>query len=185
MELLKHWKYKNLTILLFSFLFAIFLSTFEEFHVFLLKFGELGYIGGFIAGILFTSSFTIATATVLLLILAEGLHPIELGLLAGLGAVMGDLIIFKYVKDDLVREIDEIYERLGGNHINHVLHTKYFSWTLPVIGALIIASPFPDEIGISLIGISKVSIYKFILISFIFNTIGVLLVISASSFIKP
>lgn len=185
MQVLKHWKYKNLTILLFSFLFAILLSRFDEFHVFLLKFGEFGYIGGFVAGILFTSSFTIATATVLLLILAEGLNPIELGLLAGLGAVMGDLIIFKYVKDDLVGEIGQIYERFGGNHIKHVLHTKYFSWTLPVIGAIIIASPFPDELGISLMGISKIGIYKFILISFIFNTIGVLLIISASTFIKP
>lgn len=185
MGLLKHWKYKNITILILSFLFAIFLSRFEEFHIFLLKFGELGYIGGFIAGVLFTSSFTIATATVLLLILAEGLHPLELGLIAGLGAVMGDLIIFKYVKSNLVFEMEEIYKKLGGNHISHVLHTKYFSWTLPLIGAVIIASPFPDELGVSLMGISKIGIYKFVLISFIFNTIGVLLVISASIFIKP
>ncbi|MEK7551279.1 MAG: hypothetical protein AAB532_01645 [Patescibacteria group bacterium] len=185
MQIINHWKYKNITILIISFLFAIFLSRFEEFHIFLLKFGQLGYIGGFIAGILFTSSFTIATATVLLLVLAEGLHPLELGLLAGFGAVMGDLIIFKYIKNNLVYEMEDIYKKFGGNHINHVLHTKYFSWTLPVIGAIIIASPFPDELGISLMGISKVSIYKFILISFIFNTIGVLLVISASNFIKP
>jgi len=185
MHLLRHWKYRNLTILLFSFIFAILLSRSEEFHIFLLRFGDYGYIGGFIAGIFFTSSFTIATATVILLILAERLSPIELGLLAGLGAVLGDLTIFKFVKNNLVGEIEDIYKRLGGEHIHHVLYTKYFTWTLPVIGAVIIASPFPDELGISLMGISKISIYKFIIISFIFNTIGVLLVISAASFIKP
>ncbi|MBI3985140.1 MAG: hypothetical protein HY344_04385 [Candidatus Levybacteria bacterium] len=185
MYLLKHWKYRNLTFLFLSIVFALILSRSEQFHTFLLRFGELGYIGGFIAGIFFTSSFTVATATVILLILAETLSPIELGILAGLGAVLGDLTIYKFVKDDLVKEIDGIYERLGGNHINHVLHTKYFSWTLPVIGAFIIASPLPDEIGVSLLGISKVKVYKFIIISFIFNTIGVLLVITASNFIKP
>ena len=185
MHLLRHWKYRNLTLLIISIVFALFLSRLEQFHIFLLRLGELGYIGGFIAGVLFTSSFTIATAIVILLILAEKLSPIELGLLAGFGAVLGDLIIFKFVKDDLASEIGSIYERLGGNHLNHVLHTKYFSWTLPVIGALIIASPLPDEIGVSLLGISKIKLYKFIIISFIFNTIGVLLVISASTFIKP
>jgi len=36
-----------------------------------------------------------------------------------------------------------------------VLYLKYLSWSLPVIGAVIIASPFPDELGISLMGFSK------------------------------
>jgi len=79
-----------------------------------------------------------------------------------------------------------IYDHIDGDHhFKKVLHTKYFSWTLPVIGAIIIASPFPDEIGVSLMGISKMKTYQFILISFLLNAIGIFLVVSASLVIKP
>ncbi|MEK7159994.1 MAG: hypothetical protein AAB702_00755, partial [Patescibacteria group bacterium] len=72
-----------------------------------------------------------------------------------------------------------------GNHLSKILHTRYFSWTLPVIGAIIIASPFPDEIGISLMGISKISTYKFLITAFFLDFIAVFLIVSASLFIKP
>jgi len=182
---MKHWKYKNITFLLISILVAYFLSRFEMFHTFLLSLGELGYLGAFLAGILFVSTFTVATGAVLILVLAEKLSPIEIGLFAGVGAVIGDFVIFRFFKDNILEEISPIYRLLGGGHLTKVLHTKYFSWTLPVIGALIIASPLPDEIGVSLMGISKLKSYQFLLISFILNTIGIILVISASRIIKP
>jgi len=190
------WKYKNLTFLLASILFALFISTYEPFHAFLLSFGNLGYISTFIAGILFVSTFTVATGAVMLLILAESFSPIEICVIAGLGAVVGDFVIFRFIKDDLAREVLDIYNHIDGDHhiqkIFHskyfsqkIFHSKYFSWTLPVIGAIIIATPFPDEIGVSLMGISKMKTYQFLLISFILNTIGIFLVITASLIMKP
>ncbi len=179
------YKYKNLTLLFIGLVIAFFLYRFEMFHSFLLSFGDLGYIGAFIAGFLFVSSFTAATGILILLILAEQLIPIEIALLAGLGAVCGDLLIFHFVKDSLVKEVTPIFNKLGGKHLTTLLHTKYFSWSLPLIGALIIVSPFPDEIGVSLMGLSKMSTYKFFILSFILNTLGIFLVISASLFIKP
>lgn len=185
MKTWKSYKYKNLTVFMLSIIFAIFVSRFEAFHSFLLNLGGLGYIGAFFAGVLFTSSFTIATGAVILLVLAERLSPLELGIIAGMGGVIGDLTIFHIIKDGLLQEITPIYDRLGGKHLSAVLHTKYFSWTLPLIGGLIIASPFPDELGVSLLGISKIQLYKFILISFAFNALGIFLIISASNIIKP
>lgn len=178
-------RYKNITYLCLSILLALLVSLYEPFHVYLLNLGEFGYIGAFIAGILFVSTFTVATGVVLLLVLAETLSPLEIGIVAGLGAVLGDTIIFRFVKNNLVGEITSLYERIGGKHLTAVLHTKYFSWTLPVIGAVIIASPLPDEIGVSLMGIAKMKLYQFVLLSFILNTIGIFLVISASVVIKP
>ena len=181
----KAWKYRNLAILFFGITFSVFLSKYQPFHNFLLSLGELGYLGAFIAGLLFVISFTASTGAVILFVLAKRLSPIEMGLIAGLGAVVGNLIIFRFVKDNLVEEIKPLYERFGGNHINHVLHSKYFHWTLPVIGAIIIASPFPDEIGISLMGISKMKTYQFVIASFILNFIGIFLIVSASLVVKP
>ncbi len=183
---MKQWKYKNLTFLVFSLVLAFFVFRNETLHTFLLHLGNLGYIGAFGAGMLFVSTFTVATGAVILLVLAESLSPIEIGLIAGLGAVIGDFTIFRFVKDDLVKEINLIYNKIDGNHhLKKVFHTKYFSWTLPVIGAIIIASPLPDEIGVSLMGISKLKTYQFLVVSFILNAIGIFLIVSASLVIKP
>lgn len=182
----KKWRYKNLTFLFISIIVAFSLSRYEPFHSFLLHLGTLGYLGAFIAGILFVSTFTVAIGAIVLLVLAERLSPIEIGIIAGIGAVFGDFIIFRFVKDNLAREVRDIYDHIDGDHhIQKVFHSKYFSWTLPVIGAIIIATPFPDEIGVSLMGISKMKSYQFLAISFILNAVGIFLVVSASAFIKP
>lgn len=180
------WKYKNLTIVCIGLFGAILLSQFEGFHSFLLRLGNLGYFGAFIAGILFVSTFTVATGALILLVLAENLSPIEIGLIAGMGAVVGDLTIFHFVKDNLAAEIMDIYNHIDhDNHIKKVFHSKYFNWTLPILGSLIIASPLPDELGVSLMGLSKTSTRKFIVISYILNSLGIFLIVSASVFVKP
>lgn len=180
------FRYKNLTLFFTSIIFALIISRFEALHTFLLNLGGLGYVGAFLAGILFVSTFTVATGAVILLVLTERLSPLEIGIIAGLGAVVGDFTIFRFIKDNLVSELESIYNHIDtDHHLRKILHSKYFSWTLPVIGAIIIASPFPDEIGVSLMGISKMKLYQFLLLSFILNAIGISLVISASAFLKP
>lgn len=182
----KHWKYKNIIFLILSLVVAFFVLRNETIHSFLLHLGNFGYVGAFLAGILFVSTFTFATGAIILLVLAETLSPVEIGIIAGFGAVIGDFVIFRFVKDDLAREIRFIYNRMDTNHhLKKVFQTKYFSWTLPVFGAVIIASPLPDEIGVSLMGISKLKTYQFLLISFILNAVGIFLVVSASVLVKP
>ena len=179
-------KYKNIVIVVISLVFAFVLSRVDAFHSLLLSLGGLGYIGAFIAGILFVSTFTVATGSLILLILAETLSPIELGLIAGLGAVVGDLLIFRFIKDGLAEEIELVYNKIdGGPHLKKLLHSKYFNWMLPVMGAIIIASPLPDELGVNLMGLSKISTSRFILLSYFLNSLGIFLVVSASVFIKP
>ncbi len=180
------WKYKNLTIASVGIVLAVLLSQNETLHAFLSHLGTLGYIGAFIAGILFVSTFTVATGALILLILAETLHPIEIGIIAGLGAVVGDIIIFRFIKDNLASEITDIYNHVDNKkHLKKLFHSPYFSWTLPVLGAIMIASPLPDELGISLMGLSKLRTIPFMIISFILNSIGIFLIVSASLIIKP
>lgn len=179
-------KYKNLTAVFVGIVFAIILSRIDAFHSFLLHLGGFGYIGAFIAGMFFVSTFTVSTSALILLTLAETLSPIEIGLIAGFGAVVGDITIFHFVKDNLSGEIEDIYSHMDRKkHIKKLFHSKYFNWMLPIIGAIIVASPFPDELGVSLMGLSKLSTGKFILLSYLLNSIGIFLVVSASVFIKP
>jgi len=180
------WRYKNLTFAFIGLILAIFLSRIEGFHEFLIHLGRFGYIGAFLGGVLFVSMFTVATSALVLLTLAETLSPVEIGFIAGLGAVVGDMIIFHFIKDTLSREIEDIYNTFDQKkYVQKLFHTKYFNWMLPVIGAVLIASPFPDELGVSMIGLSKMSTFKFIILSFILNSLGIFLIVSASIFIKP
>lgn len=181
----KKHTYANILLVGGGIILAIILSQHEPFQIFLFSLGSYGYISAFIAGMLFVSTFTAATGILTLLVLAEKLVPLEIGLFAGLGAVVGDVTIFRFIKDGLLDEVESIYNRIGGRKLSHILHVKAFRWTLPVLGALIIASPLPDELGIGLMGISKISTFRFIILSFILNSIGIFLVVSASTFIKP
>src|SRR3989344_7237242 len=61
------WRYKNITFFVLSLIFAIFVARYEPFHQTLLHLGNLGYIGAFVAGALFVSTFTLATGAVILL----------------------------------------------------------------------------------------------------------------------
>jgi len=100
--------------------------------------------------------------------------------------MVGDFTIFKFVRDRLMDEVKEVYEKIDhNNHVEKILHTKYFSWMFPVIGAIIIVSPLPDEIGVSLMGISKLKAYQFLILSFVLNFIGIFLIVFLSKFIKP
>lgn len=180
------WKYKNLTLAFIGILVAVLLSQVESFHSFLIHLGGFGYIGAFVSGILFVSMFTVATSALILFTLAETLSPIEIGLIAGLGAVVGDMTIFHFIKDNLSHEIEDIYNTIDRKkHLKKLFYTKYFNWMLPVFGAIIIASPLPDELGVSLIGLSKMNTVRFIFLSYILNSIGIFLVVSASVLIKP
>jgi uncharacterized membrane protein YdjX (TVP38/TMEM64 family) len=184
-EYWKSWKYKNLTFLFLSLIFAFFLGRHEPFHQFLLNLGSFGYIGAFIAGVLFVSTFGFATGAITLLVLAEKLNIFELGIIAGAGGVLGDFLLFRFVKDRLIDEVAPIYEKIEGNHLHKILHTKHFRWMFPVIGAVITASPLPDELGVSLMGISKMKTWKFVIMAFILDFTSVVLILLASSIIKP
>ena len=97
--------------------------------------------------------------------------------MAGLGGVFGDYLIFRFLKDRVFEEIKPILKKIGKPLVNKLIFTPRFSWIVPVLGAIIIASPFPDEIGISLMGLSKIKNWQFVLISFILNSLGILFMI--------
>lgn len=176
----RKYKYKNLTLFFLSLIFAFLLGRYEPFRALLLNLGDFGYIGAFFAGALFVSTFTVSIGAVILFILAESLLPLEIAIIAGLGGVVGDFTIFRFIKDNLSSELGSLYDHVDGDHhLQKILHSKYFSWTLPVIGAIIIASPFPDELGVSLMGISKMRTYQFLIVSFFLNSIGIFLIVSA------
>ncbi|HEY1063807.1 MAG TPA: hypothetical protein VGE30_00745 [Candidatus Saccharimonadales bacterium] len=177
------WPYKNTTLLLLGLATFILLTRLPAIDEAIKSVGSLGYFGAFITGIFFVSTFTAVPAAYVLFNLAESLHPLEVALLAGAGAMIGDYIIFRLVKDQVFEELKPAFTKL--HKLQHpavrtLFKTPYFSWLLPVIGAIVIASPLPDEAGVSLLGLSKIRKWQFFVITFALNAIGIFLVVSAA-----
>lgn len=174
----RDWKYKNTFFLILSLILLFYLSNTNIGQQAIKNVSRLGYFGSFIAGIFFVSTFTVAPAGIVLFKLAQIYNPILVTISAGIGAVIGDYIIFRFLKDNVFEEIKPIFMKLGGSHLSRIISTPYFAWLAPVLGALIIASPFPDEIGVGLMGISKLKNWQFLLISFLLNSLGIFLIIT-------
>ena len=183
MNAFDNFKYKYLSLMLGGVIIAILLGSNQGFHNWIIHLGTLEYLGAFLAGVLFVSSFTVATSIVVIGILSDNIHPLVLGLIGGVGAMIGDLLIFRYIKDHLTDELKMLFGKEGTSYVRSVSHSKYIHWTLPVIGVFIIASPLPDELGISLLGLSDISQKKFMLISFVSNALGILAIASVAKVI--
>ncbi|MFH0864363.1 MAG: hypothetical protein V1858_04750 [Candidatus Gottesmanbacteria bacterium] len=182
----RHRHHHNLVLFIIGFFLAFLISQSPIFNrsiSYLGNLGIFGYFAAFIAGMLFVSTFTFATGAVILFDLAHNLSPIFLILFAASGAMISDLLIFSFVKDEVKDDIEPIYNEIVGSHFRKILHTKYFAWTLPVLGALIIISPLPDELGVSLLGVEQIKANKFMVISFLSHTIGMTTLIGLAEII--
>ena len=177
-----HHKNKNLVLFLLGITLAFTLIRLPFFTDVILRLGELKYVGAFLGGLMFVSTFTLPLGVMVLLTLTKALPLGMLILFASLGAVAGDMVAFKFIKTRIKSDVEPLYQEIeslvGKNHIKKIIHTKYFAWTLPVIGAFIMASPLPDELGVSLMGLSNMSARKFAVISWFSHTIGIAVIIS-------
>ncbi len=138
---------------------------------------ELEFIGSFIAGIFFTSVFTTVPAIVALGEIAQNSSLLATAVLGGMGAVVGDLLIFRFVRDRFSQHLLEIVGIKGGaRKMQGLFQRGPLRWVTFLLGGLIIASPLPDELGITLLGFSKMKLSWFIPLAFVFNSIGIFLI---------
>src|SRR3989344_1700542 len=138
---------------------------------------ELELLGSFVAGMFFTSVFTTVPAIVTLGEIAHANSVILTAILGSMGALAGDLIIYKFVRDRLSEYLMELIKyQGGGKRVRMLFRLKYFGWLTFLVGGFIIASPLPDELGVSLLGFLKMRMRFFIALSLVFNFVGILLI---------
>ena len=172
-------KYPKLTLLILAFILTYFLFSLGFLDPILSALVSLGLFGAFIVGFFYAYSFTAGTATLMLITLAKSENILFAGLMAGLGALIGDIIIFLFVRHSFVDEINKLaaekpFQILRKN-TPHIVQ-KY---VLPVLSSLIIASPLPTEIGVALLAsMKKVSAKKFTLIAYLLHTTGILIILT-------
>lgn len=174
------WAFHNTILLLLSLVLFFFIANMPAVHELMQKVGQFGYVGAVVAGIFFVSTFTVAPAAAVLFQLSTEFNPLYVALFAGAGSVLGDLLIFRFMRDQVFEELAPLVKTFTSSHLALIFKSPYFVWFAPVLGGLIIASPLPDEVGISLMGLSKINTWHFILLTYVLNVSGIFLVVFLS-----
>ncbi len=134
----------------------------------------LGAWSAFVAGMFFTSLFTTAPAIAALgeISLLQGVFTTAL--LGAAGAVLGDLLIFRFVRDRFSEHVSEIllHESIW-RRFRLLFRRRFFRWIILLVGGIILASPLPDELGVAVLGFSKMRVKYFAVLSFVFNFLGI------------
>lgn len=171
---MRHTIAHDIGIITLSMIIAVILGKTGALQSILTATREMELVSSFIAGIFFTSIFTTAPAVVVLGQIAQANSPFVVAIFGGLGALLGDLVIFRFVKDRLSEDIIGLL----GEHrkIRAIFRNRFFRYLTIFLGAIIIASPLPDELGLTLLGFSKIRSSLFVPFSFLANSIGIYII---------
>lgn len=145
-----------------------------------------GYVSVFLGGVLFSFGFTTPFGIAILLGSSGDVNPFLAAPLAGAGALLSDFLIFELMHFSVFH--DEIH-RLRTTRlflkVESFFHHPSISDRLRLtilwcFAGLVIASPLPDELGVTLVSsISDINPKRFALLCFLFNTLGILLLLLA------
>lgn len=134
------------------------------------------FISEFIAGMLYASFFTSPISLAMVAVLSKGNNPVAVALIAGFGAAFSDLLIvrfFRFVSKDL----EIVSGQMWLKKISFFLAKWKIEFLIPAIGAFIVASPLPDEMGLIMLGASKLKYYQLAILTYLLNTAGILLIV--------
>lgn len=134
------------------------------------------FLASFFAGFFFTSAFTTAPAIVVLGQLAQLNGPWPVALVGGLGAVVGDLLLFRLFKDTVGNDLRFLAKKTCGRACVRALRTRPVRVLSVLLGGLVIASPLPDELGLALMGVTHIPLRVLIPVSYALNSLGILVI---------
>lgn len=166
---------RDLGIVALSFIIAIVLVKTQALGGILSAAQEMKVIGSFFAGMFYVSIFTVAPAAVVLVELTRNFSLWEVALFGGLGAAAGNLLIFRFVKNNLMEGLILWLRRHRERKILILFRSPWFDYILFAAGALIVLSPLPDELGLALMGVSQIRNILFFPVSFALNFLSILI----------
>lgn len=158
--------------------FGIFESGFLSGH---------GYISAFIGGLLFSFGFTSPFGIALFASLAPHVHPVPAAIVGGFGSFLMDLAIFELLRFSTFHdELHRLRETRWFAGLHRLLHHESIShrirmYLLWSFAGIIIASPLPDELGVSLVSsTTDINGKTFGILCFVMNTLGILFILLVS-----
>jgi len=176
------YKYPKLTLLVLAIILAYILFRNPNVSGFVSGLGNLSYLGVFIAGLFFAFGFS-APFSVGFFITLNPENLILAGIIGGLGALLGDLFIFNLIKVSFKGEFNQINKtkavKAARKFIKDSFGKKITYYLLLAFAGFFIASPLPDEVGVSLLaGLTNIKQGILAVISFTLNTLGIIVLLA-------
>lgn len=163
-------KYPKLSLFIISVILVYFLFSglaYKPLHDALIF---MGYFGTFLAGLLYPYALTSSAGTAILLILAKEQNFLLAGVIAGVGALISDVVIFLFVKHGFSDEVQKLSKEKVVQTVNGWIPDSIRVYLLATFASILIASPLPTEIGIMLMtSIKNMSTKKFVIIVYVLH----------------
>lgn len=179
-------RYPKIALLVSSFCVAAVLFELGIFHAFVENLNGHGYFSTFIGGILFSFGFSAPFGLGILLESGKEVHPLLGAIVGGIGALCTDFFLFQTARWTSIHdELHRLRDTRVVQYVHGLLHhesisermREYILWSF---AGLLIASPLPDEIGVTLVsGLTEIRLRTFAALCFVLNTIGILIILTA------
>ena len=175
-------RYPRITFFIVSVFLAVGLYAAGFFEKIFSGIGGFGFAGVAVSGLMYSFSFTSAIATASFLHLNNLYNPVFLAVLGGASAMLGDILLFDFLKTGFLDEIKMLFRNLTGRFpFKHLSSLSQSRWFLPLgilIGFIIIISPLPDEIGVAILAFYNLRFRNFAGLTFLLNGLGIYLISS-------
>lgn len=173
------FKYPKLFLLIFSILVAYYFFSKPGLINAISSLDKFSYFGIFLAGIFLAFGFS-APFGVGFLLMSNPSNILLATLIGGIGNTLGDAFIFKMIKFSFSNEFEKLKKSGLAKEIKKVVSRNILMkhYLLYIFAGIMIASPLPDEIGISMLaGLTTIKFSKFLIISFILHTIATFIIL--------
>lgn len=175
------FKYPKLFLLILSFVLVYFLFRNTGISGWISSLSRFNYLGSFISGILISFGFSAALGVGFFIALIPE-NIILVAVLGGLGAMIGDLIIFKSIKFSFMDEFKKLEKTPAIRKIEEIVkgkkHVIVWHYLLYIFAGIILATPVPDEIGVAMLaGLTTIKPLNLAVISFAVHAVAIFLLL--------
>ncbi len=181
MKRLFKFKYPKIALLIVAIILAYYIFRQPAVAQFLSSLGTLKYLGVYLAGMLISFGFTAPFSVGFFIALTPENIWIAT-IIGGLGAMTSDVLILKFIRFSFQDEFDRIRKTKTFNKINFFFNQtlgKMSVYLMYVFAGILIASPLPDEAGVTILaGITKIKVYTLAIIGFVLNSLGIFILLN-------
>ncbi len=178
----QQFKYPRLMLFILTIIVAYLLFQNPQWQEFIHSLKQFESVGVFIAGFFYAFGFTAPFSMIFFISIAKDVNILTAAIAGGLGSTLADYLIFRFTKISFRQEFIHLSKTKLLKWINKIvlkiIPKKVEKIILITFSCIVIASPLPDEFGVTLLtGLTKIKEKNFKYISFILDTIGILIII--------
>ncbi len=178
-----HLKRQNTIFLIISFVFTYFLVKTGLITLFVTSIGNFGYVSALVLGFLFSFGLTTTPSAATFFYLAQYTNPFIMALIASIGAAISNVMIYKFVKYQLIDEFKFIlshdlkfeFSKFEIVLDHEMMRNSWFRFFVTTFAGILTAMPVSTEMLTSVLwSIGKYSTKRALFYSFVFSFIGIL-----------